>query len=114
MEDGREVSAYEETYVFAILDAFNRSHRPLLNENLGVDLPPLDLGAFRAFVGSGQASLLHLAKFIHARLYPLMLARVEAMREEHDHESDPARQKEIRRAIIDMNRLDSENIHFYR
>ena len=111
MEDGREVSAYEEAYVFAILDAFNRSHRPELNENLGVDLPPLDLGAFRAFVGSGQASLLHLAKFIHARLYPLMLARVEAMREEHDRESEPSRQKEIRRAIIDMNRLDSENLY---
>ncbi len=111
MEDGREVSAYEQAYVFAILDEFNQRHLAVMNEALGVDLPSLNLGEFRTFVGSGQASLLHLAKFIHSRLYPLMRVKVEALRETHDLENDPDRQKEIRRTITTMNRLDSENLY---
>ncbi|MFP5257376.1 MAG: hypothetical protein ACLGQH_00005, partial [Acidobacteriota bacterium] len=46
-----------------------------IQERFGLDLPPLDPEEFLAFVGSGQASVLHLARYVHDCLTPLLDAQ---------------------------------------
>lgn len=65
MEEGRKVSNYQQRYVFDIFDVYNNRHRETLNRDLELSLEPLQLDDFRQFVGVGQPSVLHLARFIH-------------------------------------------------
>ena len=65
MREGQDVSRYQQKYVFEVLDAFNARHRHNLNSELGVVLEACRHDEFIAFVGAGQPSLLHLARFIH-------------------------------------------------
>jgi hypothetical protein len=65
MEEGREVSRYQQKCVFEVFDVFNRRHRDTLNKDFGLALDPLQFDDFRGFVGAGQPSVLHLARFIH-------------------------------------------------
>ncbi len=85
MEKGREVSLYQQQYVFDVLDAFNQNHRPALNREFGLELGELAREDFVAFTGKGQPSILHLARFIHnslsdhvAKLLDLEAAEPEA------------------------------------
>ncbi len=107
MEEGRKVSEYQQKYVFAILEAFNRKHRLDINEKYGLDLKPLEKAKFLSFVGEGQASILHLAKFIHNHLLPAMQERVLELREDFE-KSDFAERKKIAAFVDEMNHLDSE------
>jgi len=75
MRQGREVSLRFRRHALALLDAFNTRHRPAINTRFGLDLPPLSPEAFLEAVGHGQPSPLHLARFIHDRLEPLLSAR---------------------------------------
>ena len=109
MDQGREVSRYRQQYVLNILDAFNRVHRPAINANLGLDLPPLDTGAFLAFVRPGQPSILHLAKYIHNRLIPLMKSKVETLQVAMES-AEASQRDEIVQLVARMNELDSETI----
>lgn len=68
MKQGREVSHYQQKYVFEVLKVFNSRHIPELNRQFNLQLEPLDLNAFLTFVGVGQPSLLHLARFIQNSL----------------------------------------------
>jgi hypothetical protein len=65
MEEGRQVSSYQKKYVFDILKVFNSRHRQTLNRTLELSLEPLPHDKFLLFVGVGQPSVLHLARFIH-------------------------------------------------
>jgi hypothetical protein len=65
MDDGRKVSNYQQKYVLEVLDVFNVRHRKVLNQDLELSLEPLRLDEFLGFVGAGQPSVLHLARFIH-------------------------------------------------
>ncbi len=64
----REVSAYRERGVMAVLDRFNDVHRPEIEATCAIPLPRLDRSAFKRFVGTGQASLVHLSRFIHRQM----------------------------------------------
>ena len=64
MTAGREVSLYQQKYVYDVLDAFNSRHLSIMNRDLQISLGPLNSKAFLDFVGTGQPSLLHLARFI--------------------------------------------------
>jgi hypothetical protein len=110
MEEGRQVSKFQRRYVMAILDQFNRRHRIDINRDLGVDLPPLDPSDFSEFVGLGQASLLHLAKFIHGRLVPLMRERASRLRKIYP-KADPDERRKIQVWINRMDELDVDVIH---
>ncbi len=110
MNDGGEVSDYQRNHVLAVLEDFNGQHRHTLNRELGIDLAPLDVAEFLAFVGIGQASLLHLAKFIHTRLLPLIRARVGTLRTRYA-EVDAGEKARIEALVETMNRLDMETIH---
>ncbi|MCE5243362.1 MAG: hypothetical protein ABFD98_10670 [Syntrophobacteraceae bacterium] len=109
MNEGRRVSEYQEDYVFAILQEFNQRHRLTIQEAYGIDVPALHYKELLSFVGTGQPSILHLAKFIHSNLLPAMRKRVEALREEHAA-AEPGRKKSIENLIKEMDLLDSEAI----
>ncbi|OGR18532.1 MAG: hypothetical protein A2X81_16520 [Desulfobacterales bacterium GWB2_56_26] len=65
MDEGRHVSHYQQRYIFEVLAVFNSRHRFDLNEELELSLEPLQESDFVRFVGAGQPSILHLARFIH-------------------------------------------------
>lgn len=109
MEEERLVSEYQKKHVLALLAEFNARHRPAVNEAFGVALPPLSAEEFLAFVGSGQASILHLAEFIHTHLLPLLRAKVEELRRLYE-EADPDERLRIEGLVARMRELDSEAI----
>lgn len=109
MEEGRKVSEYQQRYVMRIFDAFNTTHRHTINEKYGLHMAPLDQETFLKFVGAGQASLLHLAEFIHADMLAAMRKRVEELRHEYKTVDDDHRRR-IEGLVMDMNALDSESI----
>ncbi|MGA2936551.1 MAG: hypothetical protein ABSF52_05550 [Syntrophobacteraceae bacterium] len=107
MEEGRKVSEYQRQYVLAVLEEFSRRHRLEINERYGLNLDRLDQAAFLSYVGAGQPSILHLAKFIHDNLLPAMRARVEELRP--GFEEGPLEERNKIACLVDeMNKLDSE------
>jgi hypothetical protein len=109
MEEERRVSEYQQSHVIAVLQEFNRVHRIAVNETFGVQLQPLTPPDFLAFVGSGQASLLHLGEFIHAQLLPLMEARLAALRVRYAG-ADGQEREQLKGLVARMRELDSEKI----
>ncbi|MGB9499033.1 MAG: hypothetical protein ACKVE4_04615 [Dissulfuribacterales bacterium] len=109
MNEGRAVSDYQKGYVMAIFDAFNDRHRISVNKELEIALPALDKEDFFDFVGLGQASLLHLAKFIHSRLMPLMREKVIQLRKRHAH-ADEAEKQEIEALADKINLFNVDTI----
>ena len=110
MNDGRAVSDHQQNYVMEIFDAFNTQHRPTINRELGIDLPLLDPERFFKFVGLGQASTLHLAKFIHSRLMPLFketLGRLQAQYEQADENE----KEQIQSQVMKMNLMTVDTLH---
>ncbi|WP_348253263.1 hypothetical protein, partial [Salmonella enterica] len=73
---------YHQRYVTEVLAEFNAAHRPLLDEELGLQSQPLDLHTFLRFVGAGQPSLLHLAKFIQDQYHSLLNDEVGRIHEQ--------------------------------
>ncbi|MFH0782612.1 MAG: hypothetical protein V2B20_11785 [Pseudomonadota bacterium] len=65
IDEGRNVSGYQQKYIFDVLDVYNNRHRHNLSHDLGLSLQPLEHKKFLRFVGAGQPSVLHLARFIH-------------------------------------------------
>ena len=109
MEEARKISEYNERYVLALLGEYNRSHRPAINQEYGIDVPPAAEAEFLSFVHTGQASLLHLANFIHARTLPFMHNRMEALRQDYAAGGVEERRR-IGQVVDAMNRLDPEAI----
>lgn len=109
MREGRRASGYQQTHVMLLLDAFNRTHRPALNQQFGIDIPPIDSEEFVAFVGIGQKSRLHLEKFIQLKMHAALQARAEQMRAEHVS-ADAQRRQAIADWFEKMDRLDLETV----
>ena len=109
MEAGRSVSQYQQQYVMDLLSKFNNVHRPALNEKLGVDLAPIKPDEFLAFVGIGQKSKLHLAKFIHNKLLNALQNRLALRRSEYAR-ADEGRHDEITQWIQQTNGMDLESL----
>ena len=109
MDQGREVTRYRQRYVLNILDAFNRIHRPVINADMGLDFPELDAGQFLRYVRPGQPSILHLAKYIHHQLLPLMAVKVDHLRAACET-ADEGPRAHMARIVERMNALDSETI----
>jgi hypothetical protein len=116
MAEGVKVSKYREKYVLKILDAYNKNHRLHINDYFKLNLTPISKEKFLQFVGDGQASLLHLARFIHSQIKTALPKRIAMLKEAYAK----AENNEARNAIIaqseDLNELDSETIlrHYLR
>ncbi len=115
MDEGRRVSEYQRDHVLALLDEFNARHRLAINDALGVSLGRLDPASFLSFVAGGQASVLHLAEFIHSSLLPLLEARIKELRSRYEKAPHEERvgMEELTKKIRE---LDSEAIvdHYLR
>lgn len=79
MNEGHKATKWLETHVWRMLDHWNETDRLDLKKELGETPPRLCLDAFIKFVGSGQASLLHLAEFIHKAILPLLKKRADEL-----------------------------------
>jgi hypothetical protein len=109
MADGKGVSAFQKRYVMAVLEIFNSRHRYALAETYGIEMPPIEAREFLAFVGTGQASTVHLAKLIHQKTLTAMGTHVEALRRRYNH-AGPEERLQIESLAERMNRLDWETI----
>ena len=109
MTEGCKVSEYQQQYVFAVLQEFNEKHRLAVNTEFGLDLIPLDPSEFLSFVGVGQPSILHLAKFIHTKMLAAMQICVSDLRERYAEAKSEERLL-ILSFVEKMNELDSEEI----
>ena len=109
MSEGRKVSEYQQRYVLAVLREFNDRHRLEINRTFEVELAPLDQSEFLAFVGAGQASILHLAQFIYGHLLATMQSRMVELRERYRNASPDDCQK-ITKLVAEMRDLDSEQV----
>lgn len=109
MDEGRKVSLYQQRYVRDVFKEFNTRHRPVINEAYGINLPPFERDDFFTFVGSGQPSLLHLAKYIYNHMLPAMQERVAEYRESWAG-ADQEERLRITHAVEIMNTLDSDAI----
>ena len=89
LDEGREVSQYQQKYVFDVLDVYNERHRKVLNKELELSIPPLNHDEFKNFVGTGQPSVLHLARFIHNTL----IGYIKAIFSEHFDEETATKDK---------------------
>ncbi len=107
MNEGRQVSAYQQRYVFEALTTYNGTHRAAMGEEYGLELDELDEAGFRSFVGTGQPSLLHLAKYIQSGLQPRLKQAAEAMAAEYENAS-PERRRELENRLAALNAIDSD------
>ncbi|MDW7773630.1 MAG: hypothetical protein SCH71_12155 [Desulfobulbaceae bacterium] len=109
MDQGRKVSEYQQRYVIEVLKEFNRRHLPVINEAYAIALSPISPEEFFAFVGTGQPSLLHLAKFINSKMLPSMKEFVEELRKNWQ-QYDPDERMRLTHAVEIMNTLDVDAI----
>jgi hypothetical protein len=108
MAQGREVSKYQENVVLAVLRAFNQRHRHALTAEYGIELAALDEADFMAYVAPGQASLLHLAKYINARTAAALPAIAKELRAAYDATEVEAERRRIAQRFERLNRITSE------
>ena len=86
MQQGREASAWQQKHVYKLLERWNAKHRLDAGQRFGIELFTLSEDRFKSFVGSGQASLLHLAEYIYKSYLSLFTQR-SAQLEQHKEQS---------------------------
>lgn len=109
MARGRGVSEFQQARVLEALEGFNQRGRARLHQDTGLELEPLDPAEFLAYVGSGQASMLHLAQYIHQRLLMVMGSETAHMRKALPHASQEERSRLAGRVEL-WNRLLPERV----
>ena len=87
LEQGRQVSLYQQQYVLDVLKEFNDTHRLVLDSELALQSRALNEDQFLRFVGAGQPSLLHLAKYIQSNYHSLLDDEVQWIHREHGKET---------------------------
>ena len=108
-EHGRLVSDFQQQAVVQMFHQFNSQHRPRLCTMYDFVLEPLVFQEFAAFVGDGQMSLVHLADFIHVKLFPCIKEKVDRLRAAYP-DTDEIGKKTIRATLEHLNRIDTEEI----
>ena len=109
MAAGREVSRYQQQYVFAVLKEFNNRHRPVVEKELGISVEPIQEDAFLRFVGAGQPSLLHLAKCIENACRLGLDEEMRRICREHPGQSS-VHEREWSKRAAQLHELVPENI----
>lgn len=110
MDNGRAVSDHQQEYVMSIFDAFNEDHRLSINRDLEINLPILNSESFYTYVGMGQASMLHLAKFIHDQLLPILKEKAHGLRERYT-QADSGEKELIEALMVKMNLMTVDTVH---
>ncbi|MDP3479825.1 MAG: CPBP family intramembrane metalloprotease [Desulfoprunum sp.] len=107
MQEGRQVSLYQQSYVFEVLEAFNSRHRQALSSDFSLQTSELDREGFISSVGTGQPSLLHLAKYIHSALQPQMEEEVQRLRKTYETATSDQR-RELDNRLRTLNTITHE------
>ena len=111
MNEGRAATRWLEKRILRLLDAWNEVERQRLAPMLHAVPQPLDAHEFMIFVGHGQASLLHLAEFIHKKIFPLLEDRArELCRLTADPETDEEKKKAAARELEELDRFTTEAV----
>jgi hypothetical protein len=111
MAEGCEVSRYQQKYVFEVLEAFNNRHRHNLNAELGLLIEACDQDEFLLFVGEGQPSLFHLARFIHNRFLKQIKLELPVIQKElNSSDIDTERKEELQRLLSEFRNTHVETI----
>ena len=109
MKIGEEISEYREKEAYSAFRYFNKVQRLEFNKSFDIDLKVLNEDDFKTFVGTGQASLLHLSEFIHNQALPLLKEKYEKSYNALP-DSDPETQKYLNKIMKRLNCCTSEYI----
>ena len=109
MHEGRKASLWMQGHVLATLRLWNEKHAPALAEELEIPVPALDPDGFLAYVGTGQASFLHLAEYAHLCMLPGLRQRAGELQEE-SLSATAERSAQITQLIRRMDMLTTEVI----
>ncbi|GFK93241.1 hypothetical protein NNJEOMEG_01072 [Fundidesulfovibrio magnetotacticus] len=82
MSQGQRLAQLQQEQLLHVLGAFNDTVLPDFNSYFGLNAQPFGAEGFLAAVGSGQASLVHLGKYLHAGLMPHLQARHQTLEAE--------------------------------
>jgi hypothetical protein len=111
MAEGREVSRYQQKYVFEVLEVFNTRHRHNLNNGSGVLVNACDKEKFLLFVGDGQPSLFHLARFIYNRFLQQVKQQLPSIQKElSSPDVDKKRKEQLQKRLSEFRKIDVETI----
>ncbi len=111
MGNGRAATRWLEKRILRLARRWNASERESLAEMLGAAPAPLSEEEFLEFVGSGQASMLHLAEFIHKKLYPLFKEKAAALaRDSADKEKSPEERAEAAKQLERLDHFSTETV----
>lgn len=108
--EGKKVSDYLGQHIFHTFNLFINTHLPKITSQFSITPPFIDYEEFIEFVGEGQVSLVHLAEYIHSKIYPVLEEKFEELREILLKNQSPEVISEIEKQIKDLNELDAETI----
>lgn len=112
MELGRAASQWQQRYVFLVLERWNTRHRRIFEQEMDMTVPPLTEEEFRAFVGAGQPSLLHLAECIYRTFRPQVEARAAELRRAWlAARPDSEARRDLELELRALNTLDASAVH---
>ncbi len=109
MEQGKNVSKYQGEYYIKLLEEFNTHFLNKLNKDFQINILPLNTEDFITFVGAGQPSLLHLAKFIYTKSMEELTDKVKNIQTLYP-KSTKEEQKSMQDFVDTINKIDSETI----
>ena len=109
MAQGQALAKLQEEQILHVLDQFNSFVLPDFNSYFGIGMVPASRQDFLDSVGAGQASLMHLGKYLHGLILPQFLERLEALRAKY-RGAPPGDRPRIEGLVEEMNALDAETL----
>ncbi len=105
-ENGRTTASWMRDHILKLLESWNKRHAPLISREFNLSSTPLaDPSLFLEFVGRGQASIPHLAEYLHKMMLPLLEERYLALQAELADESEPDRRSHLEAEISSLEML---------
>ena len=109
LAEGEAVVEHEKRRVLRLLEEFNTEHLPAINERYGLSVRSVSKDVFLESVGEGQASLVHLAEFVHRAILEELRKRTDELSAEYRDAGDDEREQ-MRELVASFNQLDSERL----
>jgi len=107
MDQGQNLAKLHEEQLLHVLGVFNDTILPDFNSYFGIEAKPLGADGFLEAVGAGQASLVHLGRYLHAGLLPHLRERHQALRDELKT-APQEEQASLEDLLDEMNALDAD------
>ena len=110
MNEGRSATRWLEKRILRLLEDWNTTEQGRLESILHAVPEPLDAHEFMLFVGYGQASLLHLAEFIHKKIFPLLQNRADELRAAMAAAEDEETRRELYAELEKLDKFTTEAV----